>query len=134
MPDFFEIKAQVIKYKKLYNGRVTEEYLEWAINHHYKIAQVVEDLTEDGDLVLDDGCGNRLHWAGIRNREIVGVDVDSTVLTRQRDCHSKDIFCLRTLAIFLLLTRIFISDIHQCFGTYSEKRTRDLPRRNEASG
>jgi len=85
MPDFSEIEAQVIKYKKSRNNLVGDRYLKWAVNHHSQIAQIIEDLTEEGDLVLDDGCGNRLHWVGIKNREMIGVDLDPSWIEKTRD-------------------------------------------------
>ena len=84
MPDSSKIESKIIKYRKLRGIQARDEYLEWKVGHHCQIAQIVEDLSEEGDLILDDGCGNRPHWVGIRNREMVGVDLDRSWIDRTK--------------------------------------------------
>ena len=107
MPNRYELEAQVVKYKKIQDRQVSDKYLEWALGHHRRIAEIVENLTEEKDLVLDDGCGNRLHWITIRNREMVGVDLDASWNRKTRELPIEGHFLLADGCHLPFIDKIF---------------------------
>ena len=107
MPNRHELEVQLTKYKKTQDQQVSENYLEWALNHHLQIAEVVENLTEERDLVLDDGCGNRLHWIAIQNREMVGVDIDYGWISKTKELPIQGHFLLADSCHLPFIDKIF---------------------------